>query len=114
MKVQHTNKEIEYIKANLNVKGFDVEISADGEFFTLVVDHLHPIVHDSACSDCYDADGAIGIFNSYLDGLVQPERWLGVVKEAIGRGFSFPCNSDLDNILVDAEKYIIDSYDVED
>lgn len=113
MKAQHSSKEVEYIKANLNVKGFDVELSIDDEYFKLVVDHNHPIISDSACSDLYDVELALCRFNDCLDEIDQPERWLGVVKAAIERGFSFR-GCEMDNILVDAEKYIIDSYDVED
>lgn len=110
--MKHTNEEAQYISENLKYEGFDVKVSASGDYFRLEISG-NPILADSADNDLYDTESSIAAFNEMLDNITAPNHWVGVVKAAIQRGFNFK-STDLDQIFIDAEKYIIDNVPFED
>lgn len=105
MKTNYTNEDAKYIQDNLNVEGFEVKVAVAGDYFRLEFEGML-IDGDSANSDLYDTETAICAFNDVLENVSK--RWIGVVKAAITKGFTF-CNPDLDTVLVDAENYIINA-----
>jgi hypothetical protein len=121
-KIKHTTEEAQEIQEALTVKGFDVELSADYEYFKLMF-HGQPICEDSANTDLYNVESAEAEFNYILSKISQPARWVGIVKAAIdtaiydneGNIRTFNINSDdLDQILIEAEAFVIDSVPFEE
>ena len=108
MKTNYTYKDAQEVQDNLNVNGFEVKVSADGEYFRLEIAG-NPIVADSANADLYDIESATAAFNDRLESISEPTRWAGIVRAAIERGFTFKTREDLDNVFVNAEKFIIDN-----
>lgn len=105
MKTNYTSEDAKYIQDNLNVEGFEVKVAVAGDYFRLEFEGML-IDGDSANSDLYDTETAICAFNDVLENVSK--RWIGVVKAAIAKGFTF-CSTDLDAVLVDAENYIINA-----
>lgn len=105
-KIKHTADEAKSIEAKLVRKGFSVEVSVDGEYFKLMLGTT-PICADSANSDLYDTTLALASFNEILEQIDAPKRWIGVVNAAIARGFVLRHPTDVEQTLLDAEKFII-------
>lgn len=106
-KIKHTADEAKSIEAKLVRKGFSVEVSVDDEYFKLMLGTT-PICADSANSDLYDTTLALATFNEILEQIDAPKRWIGVVSAAIARGYHPEHPQEVDQTLINAEKYIID------
>lgn len=116
---QHTAEDAREVQESLNVKGFGVEVSGDGEYFRLYFGKSGNdgilLFCDSACSDAYSVDGAIALFNSMLEEIEETQiRWRGIVAAALNLGFDSGYYTDLDSVLIDAEAYIIKNTEIED
>ena len=111
--MKRSEKELNYVAQNLITnEGFDVKISADGEYFRLYFCGC-PVIADSANPDLYDTESTLATFNDYLEEYITP-RWIGVVKAAIEIGYSFNENENVDDILVNAEQYLIENTEADD
>ena len=118
MKTKHTYQEALEVQHSLannaDELGFEVEVSADDEYFRLTFKKML-ISADSANSDLYDVDSAIAAFDSELEEIADCiKRWTGVVGKAVEDGFTFNSHWGLDNVLINAEKFLIDATPVEE
>lgn len=113
MEKKFTNKEVAEVQNGLEFEGFDVTLSTDNEYFRLCFKN-QILISDSANEDLYDVENAIMYFNDVLREIYSIKRWRGVVKTAIEKGFSFKANEGLDNILINAENFIIKSTPLEE
>ena len=105
MNTKHNYNEAKEIEEALPIEGFNVVLSLDEEYFKLMFNGV-PVCADSANEDLYTVEGAQSEFEWLLGKITQPVRWCGVVAEAIKRGFRFN-NTDLDQVLLEAEMFII-------
>lgn len=114
MRKKYTYDDVTYIQDNLDIEGFEVCLSIDEEYFKLKFEGIW-IFDDSACNDAYDPDTAIALFNDKLSKIeVEPHYWRGVVKAAIGKGFTFTTHTDLDAVVVEAENFLVKETPFED
>lgn len=88
-------------------KGFDVKVAAAGDYFRLEL-HGLLISGDSANSDLYSIDSAFASFSAIFEDCNFVNRWIRVVSYAIEMGFYFRAGTNIDDIFINAEKFIID------
>lgn len=88
---RHTQEELAEVLAAID--GYedvlDVELSADKEYFKLLIFNRIPVLADSADSDLYDVDSAIGKIEDYIyenKGILDSEPLMNTIRVAYNMG----------------------------